>query len=637
MADQQDKVVVIGLDAAVASLVEEYIASGDMPNLAELRKRGGYARLHSVFPGVTPVNWASVSTGAYPGTHGITDFLIVEPGAALDSGINAFLSATRQAETLWEAANKAGMKTATLNFPGAWPATTEDNYFVAGLGSPATRSPFEIRPSACFATSGVIAGLRDATAVEVVDGPDGAVAAAKVHVRPDKDDQGSGPELNMYTAKNADGEPGIFIQLSGDEAWHFLAVNQWSQWFKGEFAIHGETLPGTMRFKLAQLSEDMTEFALYCSQVMSPTTYAQPVEIGQALLDELGPFLENCGARGYDRDWVGLDTYLEEGEYKGMWLAKAARTLIENHDRDAVFLKWHFLDHIQHSIWGHFDPVSAFYNADEAAEYEEVMRRSYEIADGMIGELLPLLDKGVTVVVVSDHGHTPHLRAMSLNNLLAEKGLIVWEPNADGVADIDWSQTKAFGGPALGHIRVNLQGRDPEGIVPPEEYEQVRDSIIQTLLSYQDPDTGQYPVAAAITRENAVSFGMWGDRVGDVVYLMAAGYTGDFNWSPLTPDLEVIAEIEPGRMTEADYGEGKFIATKFQSAHGCGFPNAALGKGTEEAMLCLAGAGIKANTQLAWHAVMVDVAPTIAASTRVPLPGQSEGRVLHEFMNGKAV
>lgn len=630
MAEQQDKVIVIGLDAAVASLVEEYIKSGDMPNLAEMRRRGGYALLHSVFPGVTPVNWASVSTGAYPGTHGITDFLIVEPGAALDSGVNAFLSGTRQAETLWEAANKAGLKTATLNFPGAWPATTEDNYFIAGLGSPATRSPFEIRPSACFATLGLIDGLRDATPVERVDG-DGVVSA-KVHILPDKDVQGSGPELKMYTAQNPDGEAGIFIQLSGGDDWAFIAVNHWSQWFTVDFTVEGQKLPGTMRFKLAQLSEDMTEFALYCSQVMSPATYAEPVEIGQALFDELGPFLENCGARGYDRNWVGLDTYLEEGEYKGIWLAKAARLLVEQHDRDAVFLKWHFLDHIQHSIWGHFDPISAFYNADEAEEYEEAMRRSYQIADGLIGELLPLLDEGVTLVVVSDHGHTPHLRAMSINNLLAEHGLITWQPNDDGVADIDWSQTKVFGGPALGHIRVNLKGRDPEGIVPTEEYEELRQSIIQLLLSYQDEETGQNPVAAAITKENAVSLGMWGDRVGDVVYLMSAGYTGDFNWSPLTPDGEIIAEIEPGRVSDADYGEGKFIATKFQSAHGCGFPNVVLGRGTEEAVLCMAGTGIKPDTQLGRHAVMVDVAPTIAASTRLPLPAQSEGRVLHQLL-----
>ena len=632
MADLQDKVVLVGLDAAVASLVEEYLAAGDMPHLAELRKRGAYTRLHSVFPGVTPVNWASVATGAFPGTHGITDFLVLEPGHALDSGTNAFLSSTRQAETLWEAANKAGLSTATLNFPGAWPQTTEDNYWVAGLGSPASRSPFEIRPSACLATPALIAELRDATPVAVLAGGEGKVISAQAHLLPDKDTQGSGPDLDLYTARNTAGEAGIFIKLSGVQDWQFIASGQWSTWFTADFIVDTLSLPGTIRFKLVHLSEDLREFALYCSQVMSPATFALPSLVGQALCSELGPFIENCGARGFDRGWVDLDTYLEEGAYKGMWLAKAARLLIEEHDREAVFFKWHFLDHIQHSIWGHFDPLSAFYNPQAVQPYEDAMRRSYQIADAMIGELLSLVNAGVTLVVVSDHGHTPHLRAMSINNLLAEHGLIAWQANAAGAAEINWSQTKAFGGPALGHIRINRLGRDPQGIVPPQDYELLRQQIIQLLLQYQDEDTGQFPVAAALTKENAVSLGLWGDRVGDVVYLMRAGYTGDFNWSPLTPDGEVIAVIEPGLVTEADYGQGKFIATKFQSAHGCGFPSVALGRGTEEAVLFIAGADIRAGITHHRHAIMVDITPTIAASTRLPLPANNEGRVLHEFL-----
>jgi len=44
---------------------------------------------------------------------------------------------------------------------------------------------------------------------------------------------------------------------------------------------------------------------------------------------------------------------------------------------------------------------------------------------------------------------------------------------------IDWSRTKAFPlEPCHAHIFVNLQGRDPDGIVDPMDYEKVQEEII---------------------------------------------------------------------------------------------------------------------------------------------------------------
>ncbi|MCL4424737.1 MAG: alkaline phosphatase family protein, partial [Firmicutes bacterium] len=118
------KAILIGLDAAVPTLLEEYVRDGHLPNISRLLALGSYARAHSVFPGITPVNWATIATGAYPGTHGITDFLIHESGEPLDSFRNAFRSNELKAETLWQTAERNGLKVATINFPGSWPAAS---------------------------------------------------------------------------------------------------------------------------------------------------------------------------------------------------------------------------------------------------------------------------------------------------------------------------------------------------------------------------------------------------------------------------------------------------------------------------------------------------------------------------------
>ena len=57
-------------------------------------------------------------------------------------------------------------------------------------------------------------------------------------------------------------------------------------------------------------------------------------------------------------------------------------------------------------------------------------------------------------------------------------------------------------------VYVNLKGRYPGGIVEQEDYENVRDRIINALLDYKHPDTGDRPVLLAVRKEDAHVFGM---------------------------------------------------------------------------------------------------------------------------------
>jgi predicted AlkP superfamily phosphohydrolase/phosphomutase len=57
----------------------------------------------------------------------------------------------------------------------------------------------------------------------------------------------------------------------------------------------------------------------------------------------------------------------------------------------------------------------------------------------------------------------------------------------------DWRRMKAFALPGLdeGMIRLNLRGRDPDGIVPPAEYERTLAWIAETVSSLHDARTGE--------------------------------------------------------------------------------------------------------------------------------------------------
>ena len=64
------RVMLIGLDGATFSVLEELADSGVMPFLGELLRTGARAELLSTVPPLTPPAWTSLATGRSPGHDG---------------------------------------------------------------------------------------------------------------------------------------------------------------------------------------------------------------------------------------------------------------------------------------------------------------------------------------------------------------------------------------------------------------------------------------------------------------------------------------------------------------------------------------------------------------------------------------
>ena len=83
-------------------------------------------------------------------------------------------------------------------------------------------------------------------------------------------------------------------------------------------------------------------------------------------------------------------------------------------------------------------------------------------------------------MVVSDHGAKKMDGGICFNEWLIEKAISPWpaiptsrRPSTRSM--IDWSKTKAWGdGGYYGRLFLNVQGREPQGIIAPEDYERVR-------------------------------------------------------------------------------------------------------------------------------------------------------------------
>jgi len=150
------------------------------------------------------------------------------------------------------------------------------------------------------------------------------------------------------------------------------------------------------------------------------------------------------------------------------------------------------LDRIHHGMWKYWDPDHHKHEPDNP--YKDAIPEYYEYLDRELGEMLGLLDDDTIVMVVSDHGAKGMDGGFVVNEWLRREGLLALKepPRGDGPipfekAEIDWENTTAWGaGGYYSRIFMNVEGREPQGAVPAEDYEKVRDELKERIESIVD-------------------------------------------------------------------------------------------------------------------------------------------------------
>jgi len=249
---------------------------------------------------------------------------------------------------------------------------------------------------------------------------------------------------------------------------------------------------------------------------------------------------------------------------------------------------------------------------------------NYKATDWILGKAAELAERwGAVLAVVSDHSAVPTHTWVDVVRPFEERGWVYWDDN-------DWWDARRSKVRNMDNhsFHINLKGRQPDGIVDPDEYERMRDEIISTLMNLRDPRTGECPIAIAGRREDLASVGCDGPYFGDVVYLMRPGYTHQPAAQELKHTLERLARFldDP----EEGLTRGWALHRSIQGNHHDYLPNASYpGICSNRAILLLHGPGIHAGHRIR-GARTIDVAPTLAALVGIEPPAQSEGHVLYD-------
>ncbi|MCA9967086.1 MAG: alkaline phosphatase family protein [Anaerolineales bacterium] len=333
---------------------------------------------------------------------------------------------------------------------------------------------------------------------------------------------------------------------------------------------------------------------------------------------------------------------------------KLSLHLLKTEPWDLFMVVFMATDEVQHTFWHCMEAAEG----TPEARHRHAIFAVYKRLDEMVGKLVAQAradgDERETVVfILSDHGAGAFRWMINLNQWLAQMGYLRFHSATQSVggrvktavikklahayreylpaqtratirqrlgierfeavkenfesslltSTVDWEQTQAYSLGAGGNIYINLQGREPNGIVAPDNaYDELCEAIRSHLLTLADPETGK-PLVRAVHRREEL-------------------YSGPF--LPQAPEL-IIEWLD-----YADWGRGQYDAQApvFERQRAFDFSTQPLtGSHRPHGILIANGSGICPGTHVE-GAHLLDIAPTVLSLLGVPTPANFDGQLL---------
>jgi predicted AlkP superfamily phosphohydrolase/phosphomutase len=171
-------------------------------------------------------------------------------------------------------------------------------------------------------------------------------------------------------------------------------------------------------------------------------------------------------------------------------------------------------------------------------------------------------------------------------------------------ASSNWKWSRAFCIPNdnAGAIRINLKGREPNGLVKPgREYDELCDELVKELSALENPDTGKKAVSDVLRIDELYQ----GDNIWDLPDIIVI-WAGDAPIRSLySPRIGTVSGENPERRSGAHRPYGFLAASGKDIKHVKDFEGASI----------------------------MDIAPTILYLMGQPIPSDMDGKVLLEIID----
>jgi len=219
--------------------------------------------------------------------------------------------------------------------------------------------------------------------------------------------------------------------------------------------------------------------------------------------------------------------------------AEVLYNVLERKEHEMVNAWFFGSDRVCHMMFRYIDAENPLYDALQTSELRDSILDIYRFMDEVVGKVQSEYATDETLLMIgSDHGFAAFRRSVSLNRWLVDNGYLVlkgaqqkrhasdmFNKSRDNLlTEIDWSKTRAYS-LGLGKIFINKQGREPQGIVAPEDAEALAMEIQRELEALKDPDFPEAkPVNKVYTRAEAGVHGPLEEDMADLLIGFSRGY-----------------------------------------------------------------------------------------------------------------
>jgi predicted AlkP superfamily phosphohydrolase/phosphomutase len=530
------KLIFLGLDGLDPSLAERYMAEGKLPNLSRLREQGGFHRLRTTFPALSPVAWSTFATGVNPARHAMFDFLnrdlrsympelastrVHEPDRVLKIGryriplSRPIVEMRRKSRSFWHILGEHRIGATILRVPVTFPPEKFHGRLLSAmctpdlLGTQGTFALYTTRTSGGSMESGNRYPL-----VERGGAHHGEIVGPRNQL-----EEGAGALRIPFTLRRrAAGR--ATLEISGDR--YQLEQGEYTPWVTLTFhAGIGIKVRGIVRFLL---TETEGALSLYSTPInIDPEDPALAISEPACYATWLAKLLGAYATLGLAEDTWALNEHAIDPDafLKQAWLIYEERermflSALDRSPRGVVACVFDTTDRLQHMF---------FAQKDRGGPYSGTIEDVYRRADQLVGRTMQYVDDATVLFVLSDHGFASFERGCDLNAWLLEHGYLALKPGAAGrkyLKDIDWSRTRAYA-IGLAGLYINKRGRESQGIVEPRDAPALEKELAAKLTGLRDEPLDRLAIREAWPARTLYN-GPYLDAAPDVIVGYADGY-----------------------------------------------------------------------------------------------------------------
>ena len=631
--------------------IYEWAKDGYLPNLKKLMAEGSYGYSRPVFPSHTPVNYATLLTGATPDIHGVADGAMRTTGYPLSMvSKGGFSSVAKKVPSIWSLFEDDGRIVSLLSVPGSTPPELSKGFTIKGRwGGWGVEFPSIIFHSRndSFLRNEIGQNKRVFTF--------GSDLTKFIPAKEPTQDWNKDLLKSFSAAREVDltnwGFPlfGLIVDSTDDKKVNYdhvifstdkksvlinLDEQSWSEWLpatlnwqtkndynintpkknkwerdlsaisvKSFFKIRVIKLGGKDFFRIRIIYDNLNEFI------------TAPLWLAGNLEKKIGPmvdFVDNYPPQliYFDED---KQVFLEEAKQSWDWHTRSVSYLMNDLKSDLVIHSIYNPNQMLTSRWWlpFLDPLSPTYKtvseAHRAQLWSEV-KEMYKRVDDILGEIMKNAEPDTYIVFSSDHGALPLYKEVLLNNLFAKKGWLKFKyNNLLEQNEVDWEKSKVV------FIQMNNIYINPKGLggiynrTHGADYEKLRNEVIATLESLKDPETGVTVLDHIWPWEKLGEIHLPADRVGDLVIANKPPYL----WTEdMTQNLELFKKSFKGGFKQAVMSDNPGLLTPF----------------------VIKGPGIKANYEIKDVINHVDQFATIMKVSDMKAPAYTAGKVITEII-----